>query len=420
MPIGVSKIRTGVIGFGDVSKKRFFPQLIGHDGFELASVADILPEYDAFSGVTKPSGVEYHKLDINDNYQIPEDFFGSVDVVYIASPNGYHVSQIVKALLSHGKFVVTEKPVARTREELDILKSATGINDYSSRLFCQDHYIFKPISRFASGVASELIDKDGPIEDIKVTFFESGGTLSGPRGRWLISPLAGGGVYIDIGPHMSGILYKVFNTEFVDCKEPELYDMCSNHNFQCETGIYDEISIRGEHVREGTTAKIKIAKGVDTVKTKSGHEMPDLRAKIIEVNLENADLLVNFEDLHDCSEYVGNRIKKERHSGLEYSDKTKIRNGMELRSGFYLIENGACKNLMDAGVKKKFSANEYRALLDAVERWIRDGSSPDLDIRYAEQSHKAVFKAYDSAGGVHDMKGKLKGSFGDIMGFLGA
>ncbi len=422
------KIRVGIIGFGEVSRYRFLPELIKHDGFELTSVADILPEYDAFNGVTRPDGVKYHKLDSGNNYKIPPEFFDKVDVVYIASPNGYHVSQTVKALLSYGKFVITEKPVARTREELDTLNSVTDNDGYSSKLFCQDHYIFKPINRFAleTDVVPELISKYRPIKNIKVTFFEGGGTLDGPRGKWIISPEAGGGVYIDIGPHMNGVLYKVFKAEFVNRRNPKsnpkLYDMYSKRDFKCETGFYDKFLVKGEYFErlEKPNVVMKIAKGVKTNKTRSGYRMPDFRAKMIEVNLNGVDLLMNYEDLHDCSEYVGNRIKKERGSGLKYLKGKGIKNdsSLGLAAGIHLIKDGACENLMTDYFKQKFSAKEYQALLDIVENWIRNGGEPYLDVHYAEQSHKAIFNAYDSVGGVQYMKEKLKGSLGDTMGLL--
>jgi len=395
------KIKVGIVGLGDVSIKRFIPELMENPYFELCSVVDVLSESEKLPiirDMRRNDNVKYFQIQPFE--KIPEEFFDGVDVVYVASPNEFHMYQTLNSI--YRTFTVTEKPLVRNKGELTALKLETDDikGDYSSRLFCQDHYIFKPVTMYAFAEVPRLLDNYGKIEHIKVTFFEEGNLQGLEREKWLMSPTSGGGVFIDTGCHMAGILVKVFNGEFIDCEKPGLFDMYPNYDFQCETGFYDKFSVKGEYfIPNHNNVEMKIAKGVKR------HQ-----AKTIEVNLENADLILNYMKLGRDSEFVGNRIRKYRchDSGFEYTDGTKIKNidGSELNEleeGLYLIEDGVCRNLIDNG-RDEFKRHEYQNLLDKIRECMENGNKPFLDIEYAERALHPVFMSYEKVGGVNNMK----------------
>src|SRR3989304_4139823 len=101
------KVKTGIIGIGDVSIERCLPQLRIHDSFELVSVADVVPEDEKISHITN-GYAKYYQID----GKIPESFFDGLDVVYIASPNKFHLPQTLTSVYN-GAFTVTEKPLVR-------------------------------------------------------------------------------------------------------------------------------------------------------------------------------------------------------------------------------------------------------------------------------------------------------------------
>ncbi len=415
---GAPKIKTGAIGLGDVFMYRLLPQLNRHGSFELHSVADVVPEngkMEYISRMVRKNHVQYYQIEPD---RIPESFFDGLDVVYIASPNKFHLPHTLTSL-RRGVFAVTEKPLVRNREELDALKR--GAETYLSALFCQDHHIFKPITLYALDKVPELIADYGQIEHAEVTFLETGNLQGLERGRWLISPEAGGGIFIDIGTHMAAILTKVFRGEFADCDEPQLYNMYPEyvypnlkHSLHCETGFYGRFSVQGEWFSpsESPNVTMRIAKGVGSSRKRSNLPgMPNNEAKIIEVNLESADLLLNYMPLGANSEYNGNRISKRPGSGLQYGGKDEIRHEVELGPGFYLIKDGVCTNLMN-GIDER---HEYLTLLDKIDDSLRSGS-PFLDIYDAEKALRAVFMAYDKAGGVDNMR--LENGYGDTKGLV--
>ena len=411
------KIKIGVIGPGDVFQKRFLPQLAKQDKFELCSVVDVLPESEKMPIIENALGatnIRYHQICPYD--QTPQQFFEGLDVVYISSPNEFHVYQTLDSL-GNGLFTITEKPLLRNKSDLRVLRSSgIKIDEHYSRLFCQDHHILKPVTMCSFDRFPELIKQYGPITHAKVTFFEEGNLQGLPREKWLISPEAGGGVFIDIGVHMAGIVTKAMGGEFADCNDVRLFDMYPNYNFRCETGFYGNFIVRGDYFAPstGSNVEMKIAKGVNSVKGGISSRTPNHEVKVIELNLSDADLLLNYMRLGAEHEYVGKKIRKPFGSGLEYADsRGKINCKEEVEPGFYLIKDGFCRNLMDKEVQNP--KDEYSRLLCMVQESLETGS-PFLSFDDAERALNAVFMAYDKSGGVTNMQ--LERTYGHIRDFI--
>ena len=254
----------GIIGVGDCAK-RFAPQATMHPGLRIVTAADIAPEEEKrplLENIVKHP-VNYFRL--TPDMHLPPSFFEGLNAVYISSPNDSHLYQTIESM-QQGKLTVTEKPLVRNAGELLALEAVArqGLPGY---LFAQDHYAFKPATIYAKEKVPELAKQYGQITGIDVAFLEKGNLTGLPREKWLISPMAGGGVMIDTGVHMATVLNQVAGARFTECNRAEAFDFYPQYNFQCETGTYAEFTAEGQHIAAAQPGKpnvvMRIAKGVD-------------------------------------------------------------------------------------------------------------------------------------------------------------
>lgn len=106
MEKGQGKIKIGIIGTGRITK-RFVPEAGTVKEVEISSVYN--PRFSSAESFAR----EYH---IAGAASRMEEFLAKVDAVYIASPHNTHVSY-ARQMLSAGKHVLCEKPMAFTSEE---------------------------------------------------------------------------------------------------------------------------------------------------------------------------------------------------------------------------------------------------------------------------------------------------------------
>jgi UDP-N-acetyl-2-amino-2-deoxyglucuronate dehydrogenase len=101
----MSKIKFGVIGQGHIGK-RHAEMIRRNDECELVAVCDVLPQNKL--GLENLSEKFYNSVDeLLSNH--PE-----IDVINVASPNGFHEEHALKVLRA-GKHVVVEKPMSLTK-----------------------------------------------------------------------------------------------------------------------------------------------------------------------------------------------------------------------------------------------------------------------------------------------------------------
>ena len=106
------KIRLGIIGTGRIAR-RFVPEARTVVGAEISAVYN--PRLSSAEKFAKELNIEFYMDDI--------DFFiQEVDAVYIASPHESHV-EYCKEMLSKGKHVLCEKPMAFSKEEVNQLSA---------------------------------------------------------------------------------------------------------------------------------------------------------------------------------------------------------------------------------------------------------------------------------------------------------
>lgn len=186
----MATLRWGLIGCGDISRKRVAPALrdlpncdfVGVSRAKAALAADFAREFGA-----RKWYADWRELVVD-----PE-----IEAVYIATPVYLHAEQTITAA-EHGKHVLCEKPMAMNVAECDRMIEACRANGVILGVAYYRHF-YPVIRRIKDILASGELGK--PIV-IQINAFEQfNPTPDHPR-YWLVVPeKAGGGPMFDFGCH---------------------------------------------------------------------------------------------------------------------------------------------------------------------------------------------------------------------------
>jgi len=353
------KIKIGLIGLGDCTLKRFFPQLAKEGSFEIAKAADVDLEHGKLSTVQAVSGNVQAYLLPPGATELPEEFFDGLDIVYIASPHsaigspyGFHFTQTLQSL-KHRIFTVTEKPLVKDERELSELEKIVKSERVSDLLFAQDHYLLKPTSMYAMKHFPEWIEKYGKIESIDGFFLEVGNLQGLEREHWLIDRDKGGGLLIDTGVHLFSIITKIAGAKVTRCDEAVAIDMFPEVGFKGETGFYGRLTAEGDNIvpSESPNIIVRVAKGYRT----------DNKSMVL--HLEKADITLDYAS-----------------GDYKVIVKPKDAEGQSIQL-------------------TKDYPHEYRTLAEMVRNSLTKGEKPFLTIDDAGKSLRSVFMCYDRLGG---------------------
>ena len=199
LPIDSKSIAWGLIGAGDIARKRVAPALRDAPSSTLLAVSRARPELAAeFArafGIPRPYA-DWREL-IADR---------DVDAVYIATPVRVHAEQAVAAA-DAGKHVLCEKPMAMTVAECDRIIAACRGNGVALGVAYYRHF-YPVIARIKAILASgELGD---PVVAELDAFEQFRPPPDHPR-TWLLNPAeSGGGPMMDFGCHRLEILLNLF------------------------------------------------------------------------------------------------------------------------------------------------------------------------------------------------------------------
>lgn len=105
----MKKVKWGVLGAGGIADRRTLPGMMLAENAEVWAVMEVVPE------MAESLRAKYNAQRA---YTDAESLLAdeNVEAVYIASPVGFHASQ-VRAAIAAGKHILVEKPVAATSEE---------------------------------------------------------------------------------------------------------------------------------------------------------------------------------------------------------------------------------------------------------------------------------------------------------------
>ncbi|MCB1021451.1 MAG: Gfo/Idh/MocA family oxidoreductase [Bryobacterales bacterium] len=191
----MADVRWGLIGCGDIARKRVAPALRDAEGGRLVSVsraradlaADFAKEFGAAKWYPDWRG-QVHDSDI--------------DAVYVATPVDLHAEQTVVAAEA-GKHVLCEKPMALDVASCDRMIAACKANNV--RLGVAYYRRFYPVVKRIK----EMLDWEefGRIVIAQVNAFESFNPKPWEPRAWLVDPAqAGGGPMMDFGSHRVELL----------------------------------------------------------------------------------------------------------------------------------------------------------------------------------------------------------------------
>ena len=194
-------LRWGLIGAGDIVRKRVAPALIDAPSCDIVAVSRGRPELAAAFASDVGARRWYPRWE---ELVVDPD----VECVYVATPVSLHAAQTIAAAEA-GKHVLCEKPMGMTAGECDRMIAACRANGV--RLGIAYYRRFYPvIVRVKEILAAGDIGQ--PVFAQMNAFEPFAPTPDYPR-AWLLDPvMAGGGPMMDFGCHRLEVLVNLFGT----------------------------------------------------------------------------------------------------------------------------------------------------------------------------------------------------------------
>lgn len=188
-------LRWGLIGCGDISRKRVAPALRNSRGSEFVAVGRARAELA--TDFAREFGARYAYADWRELLADTE-----IDAVYIATPVSLHAEQTIAAAEA-GKHVLCEKPMALTSSDCDRMIAACESNGVKLGIAYYRRF-YPAIRRMKEIIASGEIGRP-VLADLNS--FERFNPPPGGDRAWLLDPAqSGGGPMMDFGCHRIEIL----------------------------------------------------------------------------------------------------------------------------------------------------------------------------------------------------------------------
>jgi predicted dehydrogenase len=197
--IGSNKLRWGLIGCGDISRKRVAPALRLIPECELIAVSrarvDLAEAFANEFGAKRWYG-DWRELIADDE----------IDAVYIATPVYLHAEQTAAAAEA-GKSVLCEKPMAMNPGECEQMIAVCELEDVALGVAYYRRF-YPAVRRLKEIIASGEIGK--PVI-AQINAFERFNPAPGEDRYWLLEKSkSGGGPMMDFGCHRLEILLNLF------------------------------------------------------------------------------------------------------------------------------------------------------------------------------------------------------------------
>lgn len=197
----MNKVRWGLIGCGDISRKRVAPALRDLESCELVAINRSRAEL-AESFAHEFGARRWHR-DWRDLIADAE-----VDAVYVSTPVYLHAEQTIAAAKA-GKNVLCEKPMAMNPVECDQMIAACQGNGVKLGIAYYRHF-YPVVLRIKELIAAGEIGK--PVL-AQINAFERFNPQPGHDRYWLLEKSkAGGGPMMDFGCHRIEVLMNLFGS----------------------------------------------------------------------------------------------------------------------------------------------------------------------------------------------------------------
>ena len=194
-----SKVRWGLVGCGDISRKRVAPALRDSASCELVAVSRARAELaESFA----------HEFGARRWYSDWRELLSDreIDAVYIATPVHLHAEQTIAAAEA-GKHVLCEKPMALNVADCDRMIAACRANNVKLGVAYYRHF-YPGVRR-----VKELVDSGelGVPVIVQINAFEWFDPTPSDARSWLIKKeYSGGGPMFDFGCHRIEVLLDIF------------------------------------------------------------------------------------------------------------------------------------------------------------------------------------------------------------------
>ena len=197
--MSATKLRWGLVGCGDIARKRIAPALTGHPKSELWAVSRRDAEQaEAFA----------HEFGASRWYPAWEQLIRDpeIDAVYVATPVHLHAAQTIAADRA-GKHVLCGKPYAMNVAECEAMIAAAKNSNVRLGVAYYRHF-YPVVRRIGEIMAAREIGTPVLVQVKAFEWFDP--EPSHPR-RWLIEKqLSGGGPMFDFGCHRIQLLLHLF------------------------------------------------------------------------------------------------------------------------------------------------------------------------------------------------------------------
>jgi predicted dehydrogenase len=192
-------VRWGLIGAGDIVRKRVAAALVGAPGSRLIAVARARAELaESFAAAIGASRSYARWQDLLADEEI--------DAVYIATPVHLHAEQTIAAAAA-GKHVLCEKPLAMNTAECDRMIAACRSHGVTLGVAYYRHF-YPVVARIGQILASGDIGR--PVL-VQINAFERFNPAPNDPRYWFVRAAeAGGGPMFDFGCHRLEILLNLF------------------------------------------------------------------------------------------------------------------------------------------------------------------------------------------------------------------
>jgi predicted dehydrogenase len=195
----MERLRWGLIGAGDIAKRRIAPGLRDLPNCELVSVSRSRSKLaESFA---KEFGVRKWFADWRD--LIADD---EIDAVYIATPVFLHAGQTIAAA-NAGKHVLCEKPMAQNVKDCDEMIAACHANNVKLGIAYYRRF-YPAVIRAKQIICAGQI---GKVSIAQINAFEYFDPAADDPRHWLLEKeKSGGGPMIDFGCHRLELLVNLF------------------------------------------------------------------------------------------------------------------------------------------------------------------------------------------------------------------
>ena len=272
----MKKLNWGLIGAGDIARKRIAPALREIENCEFGSVSR--SRFDLAEEFAKEFGAKKWFADWRELVKDEE-----IDAIYIATPVFLHKEQTIAAA-ENGKHVLCEKPLAMNAKECDEMIAACRSNGV--KLGAAYYRAFYPlIEKVKRILASGEIGKAVVAQINSFEYFNP----SPEHSRfWLLEKeKSGGGPMMDFGCHRLEVLTNLFG------KVSEIKSVLSKAAFERET---EDTAIASLKFESGvfanltvTHAAIEVQDTLSIFGTKGSIHIPVLNKSEIKIKTENGE-----------------------------------------------------------------------------------------------------------------------------------